>query len=179
MDNLDIVATKEVNTIYKAFMETVERIPNNNFLGTRVGDEYEWITFRDGAEISETLSLGIIDLDLCPKKHEEGRDWRFMGFMSVNRKEWALTHLAGMFQSITTVPLYESSSPDAIKYIINQTELKTISIHPKHLNLLLKVKSEDDSGLAKTLENLVLFCDEITEEQRNQAAASGVRLLTF
>jgi long-chain acyl-CoA synthetase len=116
-------------------------------LGTRDGDSYKWISFRDGIEQAETLSAGIVDMDLCPKQNVEEEDWNFMGIMSINRPEWALTHFAGMHQSITTVPLYETLGQDAIKYIIDQTQLTTISIAPKNLDLLLKMKKEDDSSL--------------------------------
>jgi len=36
-----------VDTVIKAFDRTAERIPNNNCFGTRVGNEYEWMSFRE------------------------------------------------------------------------------------------------------------------------------------
>ena len=35
-----------VDTIRKAFDRTVNRIPNNDMYGTRVGDKYEWMSFK-------------------------------------------------------------------------------------------------------------------------------------
>ena len=57
--------------------------------------------------MAEDLSHGIKALGLAPEVEGEGRWWRFMGIWSRNRKEWYLTHMAGMFQGITSVGLHE------------------------------------------------------------------------
>ena len=36
-----------VDTVIKGLDRTAERIPNNNCFGTRVGNEYEWMTFKE------------------------------------------------------------------------------------------------------------------------------------
>jgi len=54
-----------VTTLTKALERNVQRIPNNDFLGTRVGDAYEWITWRDAVDRAKHLSLGIKELDLA------------------------------------------------------------------------------------------------------------------
>lgn len=36
-----------VDTILKAFNRTVSRIPNNDCYGTRVGNKYEWMSFKE------------------------------------------------------------------------------------------------------------------------------------
>jgi hypothetical protein len=47
--NLDTMETfnyEGVDTIRKAFDRTVQRIPNNDMYGTRVGNSYEWMSFK-------------------------------------------------------------------------------------------------------------------------------------
>lgn len=60
--------------------------------------------------MAEDLSQGIKALDLAPEVEAEGRNWRFMGLWANNSKEWYLTHIAGMFQGITSVGLYTNSN---------------------------------------------------------------------
>lgn len=46
LDTLDALEYPGVNTLMKAFRRTLKRIPNDNWLGTRVQDEYKWISYR-------------------------------------------------------------------------------------------------------------------------------------
>lgn len=66
-------------------------------MGTRVGDAYEWLTFKEVDEIAKNLSFGMLSMDMIPDIQAEGRPWRFIGIQSKNRKEWYLTHIADMF----------------------------------------------------------------------------------
>ena len=50
LDTLDAVAYPGVDTLYKAFKRNVERIPNNDWLGTRVENEYKWVTWKEVAD---------------------------------------------------------------------------------------------------------------------------------
>lgn len=51
----------------------LERIPNNDVFGTRVGDEYQWITWRQTCDISEHLSYGMMELGLVPQVDAEDK----------------------------------------------------------------------------------------------------------
>jgi hypothetical protein len=59
-------------------------------LGTRVGDNYEWITLKETVDNSECIGAGLKVLGLIPDIEAEDRLWRFIGIQSKNRKEWAL-----------------------------------------------------------------------------------------
>ena len=56
VDHLDALPFPGIDTLYKAFHRTVNRIPDNEFIGTRVGNEYKWITFREGEKLCKNLS---------------------------------------------------------------------------------------------------------------------------
>lgn len=58
---------------------TCERIPNNDWLGTRVGDKYEWMTWRDGRDLAHNFGYGIMSLGLAPEIDAEDKKWRFVG----------------------------------------------------------------------------------------------------
>lgn len=97
-------------------------------MGTRVGDEYQWITWKQLAHITEHLSYGILDAGLTPDVQAEGTTYRFMGIQAKNRKEWQFVNLAGMYQKVTTIPMYDTLGPDAFRYICDQTEMTTIAV---------------------------------------------------
>ena len=167
------------DTLYKAMYLTKERIPNNNWLGTRVGDHYEWITWRDGVEMAEHLSYGIEKLGLASTLEAEDKQWKFMGILAGNRYEWSITHCAGMHQKITSVPLYETLGQDAMKFVINQTKLTCISCSAVNAKKLLILKDEDTTGKTQSLKNLILFENEITDELKTLNEKVGLNMHIF
>jgi len=46
-DNIEEYQYEGVNTVAKALDRTASRVPNNNCFGTRVGNAYEWMSFRE------------------------------------------------------------------------------------------------------------------------------------
>ena len=91
LDKLDSVPIEGIDTLLKAMDRTCERIPNHDWLGTRVGDTYEWMTFRDGRDLAHNFGHGIMSLGLAPEIDAEDKKWRFIGIQGTNRKEWVLT----------------------------------------------------------------------------------------
>ena len=85
LDDLFVPPFEGVDTINKAIARNLERIPNHDWLGTRVGDKYEWMTYRDAVETAKSLSFGFLELGLCPEtKFDDGSDatgntWRMIG----------------------------------------------------------------------------------------------------
>ena len=67
-------------------------------------------------------------MDLCPESFAEDKNWRFLGIQSKNRKEWFLLHLANMYIGVTTCALYDTLGEQAMRYVVNQTELTTIAM---------------------------------------------------
>lgn len=95
-----------------------------------------------------------------------------MGIQAKNRLEWVICHLANMHQSATTVAFYDTLGPEASRYIINQTELTSMCVSVDYVSKISKMKIEDASsgeGKCKLLKNLVVFEDNISEEDRGLA----------
>ena len=46
LEKLEKLPYPGVDTIFKAMKYNVERIPNMELLGTRVKDEYKWLTWK-------------------------------------------------------------------------------------------------------------------------------------
>ena len=85
-----------IDTILKSFRRSTEKSPNNDFLGTRVGESYEWLTYKEVYDLQEDFGYGMNALDLAPQVDAEGTKWRFIGIQSKNCKEWIISHLANM-----------------------------------------------------------------------------------
>ncbi len=68
-----------IDTLYKGFQRNVQRIPNQEFLGGRTGDKFEFWTFRETADLAENLSYGMMAFNMCPEIEAEDKVWRFVG----------------------------------------------------------------------------------------------------
>lgn len=112
-------------------------------MGTRNGDKYEWMTWKEVGEYAENLSHGIMHHGLAPEVEAEGKKWRFIGIQSKNRKEWYISSLANMHQNITSVSLYDTLGVDATKFILNQTELTTMIVANEYILKLADLKIAD------------------------------------
>ena len=83
-----------------------------------------------------------------------------MGIFGKNREEWTVVDLACMRNSVTIVPFFDSLGPDALAFVINQTQLTTMCIEKNQFDHLLKLKQVR----CPSLQNIVLF-DQSTPEQ--------------
>lgn len=113
-------------------------------------------------------------MNLHPVIEAEGKDYKFLGIFAKNKEEWAVIDLACMRNSVTIVPFFDSLGPDALSFVINQTELTTMCIEKNNLDLLLKVKETK----CPTIQNLVLF-EDVNDEQREKAEKCGVKLFDY
>lgn len=77
-----------------------------------------------------------------------------------------------MSSSITIVPFYDSLGAEATSFILNQTELQTLCIESKFLDMIVKIKKSKPS---LALMNIVSF-DKVTEEMTQKAKAADLRL---
>ena len=169
---------KDGQTITQVLRNTVKRIPNNDFLGKRMGDHYEWTTWKQGLDMVESLGLAFEEKNLCPEIDAEGKKYRTHGIISGNRMEWPITHLANNDNCITTIPLYKTLGIEAIKHAISLTKIKTISLTSKWTLKFMDWKINDETGDLATLKNLICF-DPITDEEREKAEKAGISLFAY
>lgn len=59
-------------------------------------------------------SIGLHHLNMVPIQQVEGEAYKFLGILSKNREEWAISDLACLRSATTIVPFYESLGADAI-----------------------------------------------------------------
>jgi long-chain acyl-CoA synthetase len=84
-----------------------------------------------------------------------------------------------MHQKATVIGMYDTLGPDAIRFIVNQTKLSTISIAKEYIQKLCNVKLEDQDGKMETLKNLVVFEEDLSQEERTLAEKAGLAIFTM
>lgn len=115
------------------------------------------------------------DRDLTPKIEADGKIWRFMGLYSKNREEWATAHIANMYNSVTTVAFYDTLGPQAIEFVIKQTNLTSICCADVCVPKLITLKKE---GKADSVVNLICM-DPVKEEWKGECKELGMEIFYF
>lgn len=188
LETLDFQPYDGLDTALKAIRRNVERIPDGNFFGTRVGQEYQWLSFKQVYEKMELISYGCFALNLVPDVEGEGdgKTWRFMGVQSKNRVEWSLLNVAGMLNAVTTVPLYDTLGEDASRYIFKQTKMATLAVPMELVAKICDMKKNDaqlaeEEQMCQSLVNILVFEDAIfdNEELKGKIAEAGLQLFTL
>ena len=80
-----------------------------------------------------------------------------------------------MFSDITNVTLYDTLGADSTKYIINQTEMKSVFCTSNHVRDLSELKK---SGGIPSLQNLILY-DAGSLEDKKLAEDAGLTILMY
>jgi long-chain acyl-CoA synthetase len=119
---------------------------------------------------------------MVPEIEAEGSQWRMLGIQAKNRLEWVLCHLANMHQSVTTVAFYDTLGPEASRFIIAQTELTSMAVSVEYVKKISQMKIEDASqeiNKCVLLKNLIVFEDDIPEEDRALAKQAELNIYTL
>lgn len=91
--------------------------PIDKFVGSRVGDEWQFYSTADVIEKSRKLASGLLDLGI-----EKGDKIGLVVYK--NRPEWVVTDLAIQYIGAIGVPMYPTISSREYEYIMNEAEVK-------------------------------------------------------
>ncbi|CDJ36174.1 LOW QUALITY PROTEIN: long-chain fatty acid CoA ligase, putative [Eimeria mitis] len=106
-------------------------------LGTRVvtpdgrkGD-YVWKTYREVERLALEAGSGLLNGDFVPLRRFEEPDgksisMRCIGIFARNREEWVITEHASNAYGVTVVPLYDTLGPHSTRFILGETQMKTV-----------------------------------------------------
>jgi long-chain acyl-CoA synthetase len=166
---------KGVNTMWKALEFSVNNLPNNRFLGTRLRNsngelaDYSWKTYSEAFEIIKYFACGLEKLNLCEEKDftkEGSSKFKFFGICSRNREEWVIADYACHALGVTVITFYDTLGDDTIEYICNQTKLNTIIVESEKLKMLVKISKCKLLGEVKSIivmENIDSLSKEASE----------------
>ena len=155
-----------------------------NFIGYRkkiqkneLEKKYTWINYETADELLTNFSKGLNVLNLCPViEIEKEGPYRFLGIYSRNKKEWLLSYLGAIKDSITIVTIYETLGLLAIEYILKQTQLITVVLETKALQTVLKLKKENK---IHKLKNLIVIEKEDDEETCKELEQLGLNIYSW
>ncbi|GMH58817.1 hypothetical protein TL16_g02692 [Triparma laevis f. inornata] len=136
-------------TCYATFQDGVKNFPNNNCLGSILQDpavsDTPSISYQTYAEVQKSvrnLSSHLTSLDLTPPDDD---GLRLLGIFMSNSADWIVAEQAAYSNNAAVVPLYSTLGPQAISFILKQTNLKTVVCSFKELPHLTNAKNEDPS----------------------------------
>ena len=106
-------------TLYENFQRGVKLSRDLPCMGYRdqskPGMPFVWQTYGEVATRVTHVGSALVSRGL--------RQGAFVGIYSANCLEWVLTEQACNQYSLVSVPLYDTLGPDAVKYIVNETEM--------------------------------------------------------
>lgn len=183
-------ARENCKTFLDYFEKNVAERGDDDYLGTRIElgmeetpegkkfmkfGEYQWMTYKDVANVTEPLARGMHGLKLATETEGDNRKWKFVGIWAKNRWEWLATHIANMYFNHTTIGFFDSMGAQSVDFILNQTELSTIFVAKEYVAKLVSMKRD---GLAAQIQNLVSF-DLFSAEDIKSCQDVGIKLHNF
>lgn len=107
-----------ITSLYEMFTASVEKVPNNRCLGRRVGDEFQWMSYKETAAAAAAIGSAMADVGLKP--HDR------VGIYGVNCPEWMIAMQGCNRMNLYCIPLYDSLGENAIEFIINHSEASIV-----------------------------------------------------
>lgn len=100
-----------------------------------------------------------------------------MGIWAKNRWEWVTTHIANMYDTVTTIGFFDAMGVQAVDYIFNQTEMTTVFCSANYVKTILSMKQQ---GKAVHIKNLVNFdANELSTGDFDLANEVGIQIHDF
>lgn len=116
----------------------LENFPKEDMMAAKENGSWKKYSTPEVKDIVNKLSAGILQLGLSGNDMtDEGADK--IAIISNNRPEWLFTDLAVQQTGATLVPIYPTTNPNELQFILNDAQVKCIFISSK--DLLEKVKS--------------------------------------
>ncbi|XP_060219148.1 long chain acyl-CoA synthetase 6, peroxisomal-like [Lycium barbarum] len=160
----------EIATLHDNFEHAVQTYQDYKYLGSRIRidgtiGEYKWMTYGEAGTARTAIGSGLHYYGLQPGAR--------VGLYFINRPEWMIVDHACSAYSYTSVPLYDTLGPDAVKYIVNHADVRAIFCVPTTLNTLLTFLSEIPSV------RLIVVVGGIDEHLPSLPSTTGMKLLSY
>ena len=168
------------STVIEHYRENVMRYGDRPFLGTRwrtaKGElgPYTWKTWSEVDTLVKGLAAAIRALDLAGLTPSRPAHPTF-GIMSPSREEWVMVELACQRQGVAIVPFGEKTKADDLRYMVEQTGIRTIACPVMCLKSLFRLKQ----GRADSFKNIVLWEGQVSTELAKQAESLGLKVYFF
>ncbi|MEX6688735.1 long-chain fatty acid--CoA ligase [Danxiaibacter flavus] len=141
--------------LFDAIEYQLNKFPKSDMLTSKVNGEWKPNSTQQVKEIVNRFSAGLLRLGVAANDFSAENSDK-IAIISGNRPEWLLTDMAVQQTGAILVPIYPTTNPIELQFILNDASVKYIFVSNK--DLLDKVKSIS-SGVP-SLKNIYTF-DEI------------------
>ncbi len=149
-----------METITQVVWQHIRDYPDNVVLRVKSASGYKGITWRELGETVRTLSIALIELGI--KMGDKA------AIFSENRPEWAYADLAILSCGAITIPIYSTSTPKEIEYILKDSGASIIFVSTREMlnkassatagtRIRLIISFEDIASPDPLVTNLKLF----------------------
>ena len=123
------------DTIPARFLRTVQERAGDVALRTKAGDDFELLTFGEYAALATRLAAGLGELGV-------GRGDRVVMLIG-NRPEFHLADMAVLLLGATPISIYNSSSPDQIRYLAGHARASVAIVEDAaYLERVLEIRAD-------------------------------------
>jgi len=129
------------DTLHSRFQKCVDQYRDKTALMYKIMGRYQTITWREFGESVCRFALGLSTIGV--KKRDR------VALLSENRPGWPISDLAILSEGAVTVPIYPTSTPKQIAYILNNSESKVVIVSTGEQLQKLKAVFDDLSYLEK------------------------------
>ncbi|KAL8272271.1 hypothetical protein Esti_003788 [Eimeria stiedai] len=147
------------------------------------------VLFTQVERLALEVGSGLLNGDMVPQRTFDsgaGKSLtlRCIGIFAKNREEWVITEHACNAYGFTVVPLYDTLGPHSTRFILEETQMKSVvcddSCLAKLLNALQEDRAEDSGGNKNRLPvKYIVALDDIPEAQKKQAADLNLELVPW
>src|SRR6266496_2724860 len=137
----------------------LEKFPKEDMLAAKVNGSWKKYSTSEVRDIVNKLSAGLLQLGLSGNDMSDKATDK-IAIISNNRPEWLFTDLAVQQTGAVLVPIYPTTNPNELQFILNNAEVKCIFVSSEEL--LNKVKSICSN--VPSLKNIYVF-DKIEGHQ--------------
>ncbi|KAJ3151178.1 Long-chain-fatty-acid--CoA ligase 6 [Geranomyces michiganensis] len=166
-----------VDTAYEMLWSTVKKFGSREFLAHRLGGVWVWSSFSQMGDRAKHFGSGLQEFAglASPAKKTEIAPSQMVGFFFAGCPEWIVADFACVTYNLVSVPLYDTFDADALKHVINKTEMTLIITSEKNVN-----KTLDMVGACPSIKHIVLANGTtIASDIAERAKALKISLRTF
>jgi long-chain acyl-CoA synthetase len=120
------------------------------------------------------IGSGILHLGMAPPN---STGHRMVGLYSKNRYEWVIAEQACHAYSLVDVPIYDTLGPEAMDFVLAQTQMATVFCDRAGVEKLVEAKKRTGAGAAAFA--FIVCMDAFTDKERDLCAAAGLKLSAF
>jgi len=133
---------RDINTIGHLFERGLKVNPDGQVFGYRVGNgPYQWINYRSADKLIQNFRKGLMRIGLTGGQEE------LIGIFAKNSPEWHMSMQGIVGNRSIAVPLYQTLGTKAMRYILSETQVKTVISENCSIERLLTFVNKERSQL--------------------------------